>query len=142
MRRITSQNPLATADTLCLHKTMLFLLAALCLLLFPPGASGGNPPGLIPGKMDDDSFLSLTLTMPAYDIIRAEKGMTRIKVDDFGFLNSPGDPRLPQAIYTLAIPPDADVESVHLKVLNMQTEPLDGEYDIEAGYPLAAYSEG
>ena len=92
--------------------------------------------------MDDDSFLSLTLTMPAYDIIRAEKGMTRIKVDGFGFLNSPGNPILPQAVYTLAIPPDAEVESVDLRVLNMQAEPLDGEYDIEAGYPLAAYSEG
>lgn len=115
-------------------------MTALYLLLSPLRAWGSNPAGLVPGETGE-SFLCLNLAVPAYHLTQDKEEVTRIRVDGFGLLSSPGNPRLPRAVYTLALPPDVDIRTVRPRVLNIEVELLDGVYDIEPAPPLAASAE-
>ena len=111
------------------------------LLLLPLYAWGDHPPGLIL-KAADDSSLSLNLILPAYKISESIKGAVRVRVDGYGLSDSPGNPQLPRAIYTLALPPDIDAKNVKIMIENIEIKSLAVGNDVEAAPPLAASIDG
>ena len=124
-----------------ISQAILPLFTTLFLLLYSFHAWGNCPPGLIIGKADDSS-LSIKITLTDYQIIRKKGGDTRIRVDGFGLLNSSGDPMLPRAVYTLALPPDVKIESLRLTVQHVEFKTLDDSYIIEPAPPLATSPAG
>ncbi|MFH1147110.1 MAG: C25 family cysteine peptidase [Pseudomonadota bacterium] len=109
-------------------------------LLCPVECLAAYRPGLIPGRAGISS-LSLAFAAPDHDVVQGKApGTKRLQARGFGFLTSPGDPRIPCMIYTLALPPDAIPETVRLRIVSMESRSIPGTYDIEPVPAMAASS--
>jgi len=71
--------------------------------------------------------LEVTLEIPAPELLRAGGG-DELSIPDFGRFAQPGEPELPGRIFSLALPPGAQVTDVTISAL--ETIELPGRYDI------------
>jgi len=98
-------------------------------------------------EMDEDS-ISLTMAVGSYKITSTDQG-DEIYVEEFGRLLIPGKPNLPSKIFSIAIPPGAEVEKVTIDageamiipgIFEVPSTPLEsyppsiGEFVRTAGY--------
>ena len=72
-------------------------------------------------EMDEDS-ISLTMDVGSYEITSTDQG-DEIYVEEFGRLLIPGKPNLPSKIFSIAIPPGAEVEKVTIDAGEAMTIP-------------------
>ncbi|GAG62125.1 unnamed protein product, partial [marine sediment metagenome] len=72
-------------------------------------------------EMDEDS-ISLTMAVGSYKITSTDQG-DEIYVEEFGRLLIPGKPNLPSKIFSIAIPPGAEVEKVTIDAGEAMTIP-------------------
>ena len=70
-----------------------------------------------------DSY-QYTLEAGSYEIVTAEDGYQEIKMEGFGQLLTPGKPKLPSKIFSIAIPHGVQVDSV--QATGMELTELDG----------------
>ncbi|MCK4365732.1 MAG: hypothetical protein KAW45_06750, partial [Thermoplasmatales archaeon] len=67
---------------------------------------------VVAGVSDDrDSTISVNIPIGSYEIISTEQG-DEISVEDFGRLLIPGKPNLPSKIFSIAIPPGAELVDI------------------------------
>ena len=79
--------------------------------------------------------LSITISAGDYKILETEEGQQTIQMANFGNLLVPGKPMLPAKIFTIALPPGAEITSVEF-ASNGITE-LPGTYRIRPSPPIA-----
>ena len=113
--------------------TFLIILLSIILALswsIPVSAASGNP-----GKAG-----SLTFTIDAgqYTVIQDEDGLDIIQMEGFYSSTSYGDPILPYKVLDILLPPDVVWPSVRYQVVDMQTEILQGTYNIKPAPPILA----
>ena len=83
-------------------------------------------------KNEDATYFIQKLTSGSYTIKE-----NNIHMEGFYTRGPPGAPELPQKVYNITLPPDADLKTVHLEILDSNTQIIPGEYDIRPG-PLIA----
>ncbi len=72
----------------------------------------------------------MEVSLPDFEYSITEKAeFHNVRIDDFGFTNQPGEPKLPSRIFAVAIPPGAAIESV--KAESGKTEVLEGRFKIK-----------
>lgn len=98
------------------------LLTSALFLIFIPVSAGTS---------------EFTLSAGDYLIRVDAEGFDLIDMTGFSFLDSPGDPALPQRISFVAVPPDVDWKSLQLSIISMDTEKLPGLYKIKPVSPDA-----
>jgi hypothetical protein len=122
-------------------KTIIVSFVSL-LCLFVPIVSAA---GISADKAQDAAWpASQTLTLNAgkYEISEGGNGFDVISMEGFSLSSSPGDPVLPYRVYDIAVPADADLSSLEVKVISEEKSTLGGTYDIGPGAPDAAWSGG
>lgn len=77
-----------------------------------------------------------------YRLFKLRQSGTRVRMDGFHTMTSPGNPALPERILEVALPPNVDLQTVKLSVDVEQTDELPGEYDILPAPPLRARVNG
>ncbi|MCK4248087.1 MAG: hypothetical protein KAX04_06060, partial [Methanomicrobia archaeon] len=92
---------------------------------------------VIAGGNGDTAYLTKKLVSDEYTI---EEG--RITMEGFYTRGHPGAPELPQKTYDIPLPPDAELETVQLKILVSTAHIIAGEYDIGPGPLIATGFEG
>ncbi len=95
-------------------RTCLKTLMASLLMLISLSLSAAHVAGEV---------LTVTLDAGDYEITTDEKGLQRIRMDDFGSLVKPGEPWLPGRIFYIALPPLAEVHSVTVEGIAPQELP-------------------
>lgn len=90
----------------------------------------------------DSSGIQYSIESPAYQVVKEMKGTDRIDMESFDQTTSPGDPKLPLKILTIALPPDVDRDSVSLNIIRCDRVILDGFYDIGPVPPAATWIDG
>jgi len=76
---------------------------------------------------DTDETIMFTVELDTFDIVSTEEGQ-EIIAEDFGRLLIPGKPNIPSKIFSLAIPPGAEV--INIDFVGSETIVLPGVYDI------------
>lgn len=89
---------------------------------------------------ENNEEISLDLMSSPYSI-EEEKGYDKISMKGFFTRGLPGAPELPQRIYNVRLPSDADLDSVSVEIVSAETQVLSGEYEIAPG-PLPASKRG
>jgi hypothetical protein len=69
-------------------------------------------------------------------------GMELLLIDGYSVSGLPGDPALPSRSINYALPPDADPESLVVKIVSSSKVELDGTHTISPAAPPYTYSEG
>jgi fibronectin type 3 domain-containing protein len=99
------------------------------------GLEGETNPGVNVRVWEDDSpgYLALIIELrtPAEHIIQNPKGEDVILTPGFGRYGEIGQPLLPHQQITVALPPNVDLQSLRLDILDMQTERLSGRYNLQ-----------
>ncbi len=85
--------------------------------------------------------MEMVLTSAYYVIYDEENGHYRVEMDGFKNIGEPGEPNLPVRSYRFVLPPDADLSSVNVEILESHGRKLDGSYDIEPGGPFCLVSD-
>ncbi len=75
--------------------------------------------------------LSLELLAPAYRVQSESDGLTSVQADGFTTSGTPGGLALPHRVLQVALPPQADLDSVTLEISSLQLEALPGVYQIQ-----------
>ncbi len=112
-------------------RRMVFLIMSAVILAF---FIGGAEQGLA-GKCGLYS-IEKVLTSAYYVIYDEENGCHLIEMDGFKNIAEPGVPNLPVRSYRFALPPDTDLSSVRVEVLESQGTQIKGSYNIEPGGPF------
>jgi hypothetical protein len=107
-------------------KTSLSFVCALALLA--PGGDATWSDSLTSSKSFDT--IQLKLETPAFQIATAADSFAEIEIDGFSLSAIPGSLALPRRVVSLALPPDADLDSLSLQVLTAEVEELPGVYQI------------
>jgi hypothetical protein len=76
-----------------------------------------------------------TLGASTYRLVKDKSGYDRIEAEGFHTRFSPGEPLLPRNIYNIAVPPNASLESVKLKIVSSTPRVLEGAYDMAPAGP-------
>ncbi|HWR63773.1 MAG TPA: C25 family cysteine peptidase [Candidatus Thermoplasmatota archaeon] len=76
----------------------------------------------------DSGTITVTIPIGSYQLVEEKQGL-RVSIDDFGRLLIPGKPNLPSKIFSIAIPPGAEVQGVTFETKNSYVIP--GKYKIE-----------
>ena len=90
----------------------------------------------------DSSGIQCFFESPPYRIVKGKKGIHSIDIKSFDQTTSLGDPKLPRKIFTIALPPDVDRESVTLNIIWCDKVVLKGIYDMEPVSPAATWVDG
>jgi len=112
----------------CSNRAMfrIILLAPVILLLA----------AFIPAPVDSQSSsITIDLRLPAYEIAPDAAGFDVITAEGFTQTGHPGAPLLPHRVVNVGLPPDADLETLQIEVLDQQTEVLPGTYRIRTAVP-------
>lgn len=88
---------------------------------------------MIAGSVDADN-LSITLEAGDYQFTRSSDGQYGIDIDGFGYLLTPGAPKLPARTFLIALPPGASVVSVETQAQNSVELPQ--TYNVVATPPV------
>jgi len=88
-------------------------------------------------KNEDATYFIQKITSGSYTIEEND-----MRMEGFYTRGPPGAPELPQKVYDITLPPDADLKTVQLEILSSNTWIIAGEYDIGPGPLIATESEG
>jgi hypothetical protein len=116
--------------------------AILVILLLPMPAWAWAPP-----EGSQDSGLTLTLESPPFEIVR-QQGLDTIQVgagqpgDGYSLAGSPGEALLPRRVYNVAVPPNADLGSLRIEVVEAQVIDLPGVYRLATAVPDMTSADG
>jgi len=102
------------------HKLSIGFLVLIILALLVPSLKAEN--------------LTITLNAGEYEIINVDKGQQIITMEGFGNLLVPGKPKLPMKVFTITLPPGAEVSSVEF--FGGQSRELTGTYRIKPVPPM------
>lgn len=86
---------------------------------------------ITPPPEDSENALSLTITTPPYTLAKDSDGFDLIQVEDFSPSGDPGEPFLPRQVISIALPPNVDLGSVEIQVVDYQLKSLDGTFNIK-----------
>jgi len=100
-----------------------------CLSIFLVSCSSPAAP-LSPSESSENGLI-LTITTPPYTLAKDSAGFDLIQVEDFSSSGDPGEPFLPRKVISIALPPNVDLESVEIQVVEYQLEALDGTFKIK-----------
>jgi len=87
---------------------VLLVVAAAWIGATPVGA---QPPSAVLANSDEQQTVSVTIPVGAYEITQTAQGH-EITIEGFGRQPVAGEPKLPSKIFTVAIPPEAEVVDV------------------------------
>ena len=113
-----------TRRVLCI----LGLVIVVGLVPVPAMAAVADSPAQAQNNSED--ALVLELALPEYQITRDDEGYDAIQVPDFLLGNEPGRPELPYRVYNVAVPPQADLESLQVEILGGSVAKLPGTYNL------------
>ena len=100
-----------------------------CLSFFLISCSSPEAP--LPNLESSANALLLTITTPPYTLAKDSAGFDFIQIEDFSPSGDPGEPFLPRKIISIALPPNVDLESVEIQVVDYQLKSLDGTFKIK-----------
>jgi len=86
--------------------------------------------------------VSLTLSPPAYQIVRDGQGVDRVRMGGYRNGGAPGDPVLPSRVFSVLVSPGIDWDTLELTVEESVVEVLPGPYALAAGGPDTASVDG
>jgi hypothetical protein len=106
------------------------LILVLCLLRsqITFAAAGTLQRNIDSDPVRDPTQLTYSITLPSYTIETDGSGLDRILVDSYSLFGNPDDPLLPVKVYNYVLPPEVELDSLALEVIDIQTEILPGEY--------------
>lgn len=93
--------------------------------------SCSSPEAPDPSLESSANALTLTITTPAYTLAKDSAGFDLIQIEDFSNSGDPGEPFLPRKVISIALPPNVDLGSVEIQVLDYQLKSLDGVFKIK-----------
>jgi Peptidase family C25/Propeptide_C25 len=73
--------------------------------------------------------LTVSVPDPGNPVVVERDGYQDVSLKTYGYINTPGEPKLPARIFAVAIPPGARVDSVTVRSAHMDVLP--GHYDIQ-----------
>ncbi len=111
------------------RRTMIKIGLTFCLTFFLGSCS--SPEGPLPPLEDTENALSLTITTPSYKLAKDSAGFDLIQIEDYTASGGPGEPFLPRKVISIALPPNVDLESVEVQVVDYQLKSLDGTFNIK-----------
>ena len=114
------------------RKTLFRLLSILSLVL-TLGTVFAHQDCLLVNASEPDIILKLEL--PSYEITQDDEGLDIIQVEGFNLSGPPGTPLLPRKVYNVAVPPEAALDSLSLKVVDAQVVKLPGVYYLKLATP-------
>jgi len=100
-----------------------------CLSFFLVSCSSLVAP--LPPPESSENGLTLTITTPSYTLAKDSDGFDFIQIEDFSPSGDPGEPFLPRKVISIALPPNVDLESVEIQVVDYQLKALDGTFNIK-----------
>ena len=83
--------------------------------------------------------LAIEITAEPYQIITLSDGSHEIRMQNFGNLLTPGKPMLPGKTFLIAVPPDAEIRSVHVQ--EIESTELEGKFRISPAPLLLPMNE-
>ncbi len=90
-----------------------------------------------PAAFADDGVLRFEVRTPAPTLRTMQSGLTSVLSSESGNNALPGQPLLPVRVVRLAIPPQADAESVRVEVVPAAQTTLPGRFDVLPAPPIA-----
>ncbi len=118
---------------------LVFLL--LILLLSPAGAQDDR--GVWQAQLQAmPRSLTYTFSTPTYQIASSADGFSTIEMAGFYPAGLPGDPQLPAALYTIALPPLVPLDSLAVEIAAVEQQDLPGTYRIPPVGPLLPAADG
>ena len=84
--------------------------------------------------LDNTTFVIDTAELEP-DFVLDEKGRQKPVIKGFANISSPGDPDLPSITLNVLVPPDTDVNSIKLVIINEELYEEEGTYDIAPSGP-------
>ena len=111
------------------RRTLIKIGLLLCLSFFLVSCSSPEAP--LPPAEDSENSLTLTITTPPYTLAKDSDGFDLIQVEDFSPSGDPGEPFLPRQVISIALPPNVDLASVEIQVVDYQLESLDVVFKIK-----------
>jgi hypothetical protein len=100
-----------------------------CLSFFLVSCSSPEVPS--PTLESSANALLLTITTPPYTLAKDSDGFDLIQIEDFSSSGDPGEPFLPRKVISIALPPNVNLESVEIQVVDYQLKALDGTFKIK-----------
>lgn len=118
------------------EKNLAKFLAVIPIVMFVLGLTPAWMPGeTLQMKSDGQPNVTLKLEVPSYKITHNEQALNVIWVEGFDLSGQPGTPLLPRKVYNVAIPPQAMLDSLSLKVVDVQVVKLPGTYRLKLASP-------
>ncbi len=114
---------------------VLVLVIALGYSVLAQGVSLGGPD-------QEVTAISLELTTPPYSFAKDENGFDVLLLEGFDLSGGIGNPQLPSQVYNLALPPDADPDSLSLDVTVLDSEEQKGSFQLAPVSPPATWIDG
>jgi len=81
--------------------------------------------------------LELEITSPAPEVQDQDGGQV-VRMQGYGTITIPGAPELPVRGYQVLLPPDADLNTVNIRVVRMEQHEVPGTFDIGPAPPMLA----
>ncbi len=95
----------------------------------------------ISAGLEDEPRYECVLTSGSYTMSTSAGNTCRIEMDGYDPMASPGDPMLPHKIYRLLVPPNVDISTVRLSVIEESISPVasSSACEIEPAPPIATW---
>ena len=91
---------------------------------------------------DGAQSIVFELDVPSYSISKDADLLDRVEIAGFEPGGKIGNPQLPNRVYNVALPPDTNWESVSLEVVVLDTEDVEGEFEIAPVPPPVTWDKG
>ena len=93
-------------------------------------------------SLSNTNSIRVKLNASEYSIVRDTDGSDTIQMKSFSSMMKPGEPMLPQKIFDILLPPEANTSSLQLTIISADTRELQGTYNISpAGIPMISDDE-
>jgi len=132
------------------HFKLIAVLIIVCLLSssLTVFAEGGDtdPDGVGSGSADSYGYVTpkkgpaklvFTITTPKLNFEQDLEGYDLITLAGYNNFGLPGEPFLPYKVFNYALPPEFSFSGLTVKILDIQTETVEGTYN-QLGQPAAA----
>jgi len=131
LRKLVCKNREGNISNYCRdsRRTLIKIGLLFCLSFFLVSCS--SPVAPLPPPEDSENALSLTITTPSYTLAKDSDGFDSIQIEDFSNSGDPGEPYLPRKVISIALPPNVDLGSVEIQVVDYQLKSLDGTFNIK-----------
>jgi len=111
------------------RRTLIKIGLLFCLSFFLVSCSSAVAP--LPPPEDSENGLTLTIITPSYTLAKDSEGFDFIQIEGFSASGDPGEPFLPRQVISIALPPNVDLGSVEIQVVDYQLKSLDGTFKIK-----------